>query len=273
MDMMSEKPVEPGANGQVLRWVVQPLGLIALAIAAVMSTQIATSTYYGIKVTPERRTIRVVGSAKKRIVSDLIEWSATLEARAPDRTAAYKLLREHRDKTVAFLTAQGIQATEIQPQSATVEEEFEVTQKLELHPGSKQPYPVEKRTFKGYVTREQIIVRSADVPRVEKASREVTSLLEQGISITSNAPSYYYTRLGELKVEMLAEAGKDTRERAENILRSTGNAKIKKLLGTSMGVININPANSTETSHEGNNDTTSYEKDIITIVRAEYEIE
>jgi hypothetical protein len=273
MELMSEKPVETGTNGPVLRWLVKPLGLIALAIAGVMSTQIAASTYYSIKVKPEKRTIRVVGSAKKRIVSDLIEWSATIEARAQDRTAAYKLLRDHREQTVAFLLAQGIQAAEIQPQSASFEEEYEVTQQLELHPGSKQPYPIEKRTFKGYVTREQIVVRSTDVQRVEKASREVTSLLEQGISITSNAPSYYYTRLSELKVEMLAEAGKDTRERAENILRATGNAKIKKLLDTSMGVININPANSTETSHEGNNDTTSYEKDIITIVRAEYEIE
>jgi hypothetical protein len=40
-----------------------------------------------------------------------------------------------------------------------------------------------------------------------------------------------------------------------------------------MGIININPANSTETSSEGNNDRTSLEKDIITIVRAEFELE
>ena len=40
-----------------------------------------------------------------------------------------------------------------------------------------------------------------------------------------------------------------------------------------MGIININPADSTETSEEGNNDTTSYEKDIITIVHAEFELD
>ena len=39
-----------------------------------------------------------------------------------------------------------------------------------------------------------------------------------------------------------------------------------------MGIININAANSTGTSNEGNNDTSSYEKDIITIVHAEYEV-
>lgn len=54
------------------------------------------------------------------------------------------------------------------------------------------------------------------------------------------------------------------------MLSSAGNTQIGPFVDSSMGIININPANSTETSTEGNNDTTSYEKDIITIVRAEY---
>jgi len=40
-----------------------------------------------------------------------------------------------------------------------------------------------------------------------------------------------------------------------------------------MGIININAANSTETSTEGNNDTTSRDKEIITIIHAEYMVE
>lgn len=39
-----------------------------------------------------------------------------------------------------------------------------------------------------------------------------------------------------------------------------------------MGVINVNPANSTATSWEGNNDKSSYEKDIITIVHLTFEL-
>ena len=269
MERMSEKTPRslPG-------WLdLRPLGLIAIAIAAVWCTSIVMSTYRGIKIKPEKKTIKVIGSAKKRIVSDLIEWHAVIIAHGPDRSSAYKELREHTEKTVAFLTAAGIKASDIQPQSASVQEEFDVSYDYKLFPGAKEPTRIEKRTLKGYVTRAAISVRSTDVQTVEKASREVTSLLEQGISITSSAPSYYYTRLGELMVEMLAAAGKDCRARADNILKSTGGADIKRLIDTSMGIININPANSTETSHEGNNDTTSYEKDIITIVRAEFELQ
>ncbi|MEX1115429.1 MAG: hypothetical protein WEB53_09265 [Akkermansiaceae bacterium] len=73
-------------------------------------------------------------------------------------------------------------------------------------------------------------------------------------------------------LQHIIRAARDTRNRAENILRSAGNTGIGPLVDSSMGIININPANSTETSTEGNNDTTSYEKDIITIVRAEYKV-
>jgi hypothetical protein len=271
MEMLSEKPAEP--NGVMPRMDLRWLGLVAVAIAAVICTGKVMDTYHSIKVKPEKRTIKVIGSAKKRIVSDLIEWEAVIEARATDRTEAYKQLREAREKTVAFLEGQGLKTAEIQPQSATFTEEWDTSFELKMFPGAKEPTRVDKRTFKGYLTREAIIVRSGDVPHVEKASREVTALLEQGISITSGAPSYFYTRLGELKVEMLAAAGKDCRARADNILKSTGGASIKRLVDTSMGVININPANSTDTSSEGNNDRSSYEKDIITIVRAEFELE
>ena len=53
----------------------------------------------------------------------------------------------------------------------------------------------------------------------------------------------------------------------------TGGAKVGRLLGADMGIININPANSTETSDEGNNDRTSLEKDIITIVHANFQLD
>jgi uncharacterized protein len=252
---------------------LRPLGIVALACAAVWSTSIAAGTWKSVRVKPEQRTIRVTGSAKKHIVSDLVEWQATLEARALDRTAAYKALHEQTDKAIEFLKVQGIKPEEIRAQSATFEEELDTTHETKVVPGTNVPVTTEKKTFKDYVTRQAITIQSADISRIEKASREITSLLEQGVSITSEQPQYFYTRLGELKVEMLAAAGKDARARADNILKSAGGASIGKLISADMGIININPANSTQTSEEGNNDTTSLDKDIITIVHTEFELE
>jgi hypothetical protein len=263
----STKPAPPPR-----RFDFRPIGTIALAGALVWATAIAAGTWRDVRKGPDKHTIRITGSAKKRIVSDLIQWEATIESRAPERTAAYRNLREGCDKAVAFLKAQGIKDEEIQPQSATFQEEFDKVTEDKVLPGTTVPIHSEKQVSKGFATKESILVRSTDVARIEKASREITSLLDEGVSVNSGCPNYFYTHLGELKLEMLAQAAKDARDRAENILHSAGNTNVGKLTVADMGIININPANSTETSNEGNNDTTSLEKDIITIVHAEFEV-
>ena len=100
------------------------LALVSLASAPPLSTYIATRSFERIKARPVERTIRVTGSAKQRITSDLIEWSATVSAEAPDKLAAYRRLHTDVDATVAYLRAQGVPEGEIFPDSATIEERF-----------------------------------------------------------------------------------------------------------------------------------------------------
>lgn len=249
-----------------------PLAAFALALGLAGSTYIAASAWQNVRKQPDKNNIRITGSAKKRIISDLIQWSATIEGTGNDRTAAYVALKSGTDKAVAFLKAQGIKPEDIKTQSARITEEFETIREDKVLPGTNVPLRTETRKSVGFRAFQVVSVSSTNVPLIEKASREITSLLEQDVFVTSDEPNYYYTRLGELKLEMLAEAAKDARSRAENILRAAGNTEIGPLVDSSMGIININPANSTETSTEGNNDTSSYEKDIITIVRAEYQV-
>jgi hypothetical protein len=261
-------------GGEGRRWLdVFSVGAIALAAGMITSVAIAATTWKDVRTKPTKHSIRVTGSAKRRIVSDQIDWTAALEARAPDRTAAYKELRAERDKAVAFLKAQGIKPEETEVSSTSFQEEFDTREEIKVLPGTNVPMRTEKKISKGFVTKMSIRVRSGDVKRVEKASQEITSLLEEGVSVTSEEPLYIYTHLQGAKVEMLAEAGKDARARAENILRSAGAITLGRLIVADMGIINVNPANSTETSEEGNNDTSSLEKDIITIVHAEFEID
>lgn len=249
-----------------------PLAAIPLALGLAVSTYIAADTWRDVRKPPEKNNILITGSAKKRIVSDHIQWSATIQGTGLDRTAAYLSLKGGTEKAVAFLKAQGIKPDDIKIESAMITEEFETVREDKVLPGTNVPLRTETAKSIGFLAVQVVSVGSPDVPLIEKASREITSLLEQDVFVTSHPPRYYYTRLGELKLEMLAEAAKDARSRAENILSSAGNAGLGPLVYASMGIININPANSTATSSEGHNDTTSYEKDIITIVRAEYKV-
>jgi len=243
------------------------IGVIALAGALVWATSIAAGTWKHVKEKPFERTINVTGSAKKRITSDLIEWSATVEARSMDRTESYRTLKAQVGKTIAFLQGHGIKPADVFPQSASFQELFS----NEVSVVDKER--TERQVPAGWLVEQAVLIRSTDVAMVEKASREVTSLLEQGIAVRSAPPSYFYTKLGELKIEMLAAAATDARTRAQNIVKSAGGATLGDLTDADMGVINVNPANSSTTSWEGNNDTSTLDKDIITIVHVKFALQ
>jgi hypothetical protein len=239
---------------------------LALALALVASTYIAAHSWVKVK-SHVVRTIDVTGSAKRRIVSDLIRWDARLASQGSDATAAYKKLHENVEKTLDYLKKQGLTDDELRVSSVTTQELVE-TETV----GSGEDR-VEKQVARGWEASQTISVSSSQVEKVERVSREVTSLIESGVPVTSSPPAYLYTKLGELKIEMLAEASKDGRTRAERMLKSSGGGALGKLHSADMGVINVNPANSTSTAWDGNNDTTSLEKDIITIVHISFDID
>lgn len=248
-----------------MRALENPKLLTPIALALVVSTFIAAVTVVFLR-TRDVRSIEVTGSAKRRIVSDLIEWEATVQAHAADRIAAVTQLKAGVDKTRAYLLGAGVTADEIRVGSASVDEQFE--QRVE---GSGDDR-VERSVPTGFRAHQNITIRSTDVTKIERVSREVTSLLEQGLDLSSERPAYFYTRLADLKIEMLAEASRDARTRAEQMVAAAGGEGIGKLTAADMGVINVNSANSTETSWQGNNDTSSLEKDILAIVHITFEL-
>jgi hypothetical protein len=241
---------------------------LGLAVAFTVSTFLASSAWERVHNKPKERLINVTGSAKKRIVSDQIEWTATITTLEMERIKAIRDLAADTKVTLEYLRGHGIKDAEIIASSVTVQAVYE-TERIEVK--TKEGSEIrEKKTFKGHQAVQAITLRSGDIAPVERVSREITQLLERGVPVESSAPTYYYTKLGELKITMLAEASKDARTRAESMVGETGGAEVGKLLSAQMGVININPANSTATSWEGNNDTSSLEKDIVSIVRVVY---
>ena len=231
-----------------------------LAIGLVLSTVVASRSL--VRVKSEDQTIQVTGSAKRRIRSDLIVWSATVSGKAPSMQVAYKELAAAVPKVTKYLADKGIAPGQIQVDSIETKQQ---------HAHDKEGREIEE-TVTGYAMSQTIEVRSSDVERVAQISREATELINQGIMLDSNAPEYHYTRLGELKIEMLSEAARDTRVRAEHIAQAT-RAKLGPLRSARMGVMQINPADSTDTSSEGNNDVTSLDKDVIAVVTSSFQLE
>jgi hypothetical protein len=209
----------------------------------------------------QEKRITVTGSATRRIRSDSIVWEASVRSRDAGMTAAYKKLATDMPVLMQFIKAHGVPDTEVTPSAASI---------TEVHPRDQNGVYQEDQIV-AYVAEQRVTVISSDIPKVEKISREVTELLDKGIYVHSEAPLYIYTNLAALKIQMLAEASRDARLRAEQIAQNTG-ASLGGLLSSKMGVMQINPAFSTEVSAEGNNDKTTLDKDVLGVVTASFAV-
>ena len=124
----------------------------------------------------------------------------------------------------------------------------------------------------GYQLTQAIGLKSSDIPGVLRLSRECAELLGEGVAFVSGGIDFLYTKAGEAKIVMMAEATRDARARAEQIALQGGRT-IKELRTARMGVVQINPLYSAATSWEGNNDTSAIEKTITATITASFSLQ
>jgi hypothetical protein len=121
----------------------------------------------------------------------------------------------------------------------------------------------------GYRLDQSIQVSSADVVGVPRLAADCLALLADGVVLQTERIEFIYTKLAETRVQMMAEATADARRRAEEIA-GKGGRRLDRLRSAKMGVVQVNALHGTETSWEGNLDTTSLDKTITTTVSAEF---
>jgi uncharacterized protein len=232
---------------------------VALAIGLVVSS--VTFGWFYSRTKKSDEAITVTGSAKKRIKSDLVVWSAGVTAQSPQLTDAYKQLSDSIPKIKQYLISKGIPENQM-----TISSIATTTLKKQDANG------VESSEINGYMLKQSIDVRSSDVDKIAQIAREATELINQGILIESTPPQYYYTQIGDLKIEMLGEAAKDAKTRAGQIASSTGDS-IGAVRSARMGVLQITPPDSTDVSDTGMYDTSSIDKDLTAVVNISFAVD
>ncbi len=182
-------------------------------------------------------TISVTGLAEKDFVSDLIVWNGSYSRKSMDLKDAYSLLKQDELAINNYLKGKGVTANEMVFQAIEINKDFNST----YDESGRQTGSV----FTGYNLKQVIKVESKNVDKVEQISREVTELIQTGIELTSLPPLYYYSKLSELKIDLLAKASADAKTRAETIAKNAGNS-LGDLKKASMGVFQITGQNSNE---------------------------
>jgi hypothetical protein len=233
---------------------------ICIAVATIAASVILSSGFLKVmKFTREQ--INVTGSATKEIRSDYIIWTGTFTRREADLKTAYKRLEGDLDSVKKYLASKGVD-----------EKEIAVSQVLTTTVYKKNDKGNDTNDIQGYSLSQYVEVKSNDVDKIIAVSRESTELIDQGIQFDSALPEYFYTKLDELKIEMLAKATENAKQRAQSMAGSTGN-KIGFMRSAKMGVFQITPATSTDVSDYGVNDTSSLDKKVMAVVTVSFAIE
>ena len=240
-------------NGHILN------GGVALAIALVLSSIVGAWAYTRAKNTDQ--AVTVTGSARKRITSDMVIWKAAVSYQAPQLSDAYKSLSDNIPRVKQYLISKGVAENQITISSIS---SSTLT--------GKDSQGNDTGQITGYSLKQELEVRSTDVTKIAKIAREATELINQGILLESMPPEYQYTKIGDLKIEMLGEAAKDAQVRATKIASSTG-SKIGNVRSAKMGVMQITAADSNEVSDSGMNDTSAIEKDVTAVVNVSFAVD
>lgn len=214
-----------------------------------------------VKVKSSKTNIIVTGSAKQKITSDLIVWTGSFNSQSHKLQDAYTKLEVSRNKVSAYLEKQGI-----------AQEDFvfsSINTSINYVMNDMGNYTNE---IDDYVLSQTVTISSSEIDKITDISRNATELLNEEVEFQSYPPQYFYTKLADLKVSMLAEATKDAKKRGKMIAENAGN-HLGDLKYADMGVMQITPLYSNEIDDSGINDTTSLEKEITAVVHCQFEIE
>lgn len=206
-------------------------------------------------------TITVTGSVSKDIKSDFAKWRGIYSAESSSLKEAYAKLQENNKAVTNYLLSKGFQKEKIVVSSINTSTQYVINAQ-----GN------QTNQITGYRLSQDVSIESNEVDRIDKLSREATELINEGIEINSMSPEYLYTKLGDLKIELVGLAAQDAKQRAEQIAKSTGNS-IGEVRSSKMGVIQITPKNSTEISDYGMNDVSSIDKTITVVVNMSFSID
>ncbi len=176
------------------------------------------------------RSVTVKGLSEREQDADIVIWPIEFTAAGNDLESLYSVLDGNTAKIKTFLTSHGIDPVEITFASPAI------TDKLAQQYGS--PGRAEFR----YTALQVVTVYSKNISAVRGVMGSLSELGKQGIVFTGgnyqSQTEYIFTRLNEIKPEMIEEATRKAREVAEKFA-SDSDSKLGKIKRASQGQFSI----------------------------------
>lgn len=236
------------------------LASIVIAVAVILAVVVGSNAILHRNDRP--KTVSVKGGAERDFVSDLVVWEVTILSHSATPLEGLRDVERQQGVLRTFLMSKGVTEEELVFGPVAYQEDI-----TGYYDSNKSRYMEIKN---GFNVSQTATVTSNRVDAVEKIARSVGELIEQNVTAQATNPRYYYTKLADLKLEMVAAASADARERAVQIAEES-KAKLGNLRKSSLGVFQIVGKHSEEDySWGGNFNTSSKEKTVSITVTSEF---
>ena len=242
MSQLNESPIITVERRKAVTIIVSAV-ILALALGVGL-TQVGTGF-----ATRAGNGITVTGSAKTSAVADNAVWTLSVSLSSPTVGAAVKKVDSDVAALSSYLTQGGIavDALTLGAVSTYANEEY-------VNGNS-------TGRILSYRASRDVTVRTKDVQLVSKLSQGIGTLLETGINVNNYGPQYYISNLPELRPELMSEAMKDAKLRAESLTKAVGGS-LGSLANVKAGPIQITTPDSTMTADYGAYDTSTINKTV-----------
>jgi hypothetical protein len=233
---------------------------VALAAGLSTSTWMAKTAWIRVK---GDEVLRVTGSARRQVKADGIVWTLHLTVRADALDDGYRRLETAQRKIGEWLRARDI--GDLSVSSVAVER---------LYANDARGIPDRTRLV-GYSMVQSLSAGSPDLARVDKLRLQSSELIDAaglsaaGVDFTADEPRFIYRTLESVKLEVMAQAAQNGRQRAQRMAEGAGSPLGRLKQARFVDIATLSEGDSNRYS----DDTSSPKKDIVADVELVYALD
>ena len=182
-------------------------------------------------ITPER-SVSVRGLAEREVDADLAVWNMSFSMGENNLESMQKSILEKTEVIKKYLIKHGLEESDFTVKPAAITD------------NSLNSYMDQTKITYKFVAQQTILVRSGKIEAVKSAYADSLELVSAGIAVNQDYDSkvsYEFTKLNDIKPEMIAEATKNARTAAEQFAHDS-NSKVGKIKKATQGLFTIEDA-------------------------------
>jgi hypothetical protein len=228
---------------------------VILGAGAILAAAVFGLFFYASRGTES--TVRVVGSATRRVDSDISKLRLSVITSVGPSEIRKGYAETGRDVTRLKneILRKGFSEGDIELGA----------------PSAFQTYD-QQGGVRGHQVQQTLVIVSARVEELQRIAFNPDQLIGEDIGLQSISLEYFHSRIADIKKELLAEATSDARKRAEEIVRESG-LSVVGLVSARSGVFQITEPYSTEVTDYGVYSTSSRKKDVTVTVTVTFLVE